>query len=62
MLLAVFLAASPLAEGVSGHYFADVNEAPIDNEDFERGVADHAVDPEAARRLWELSKAWLDNR
>ncbi len=43
----VLLAASPLVEGVGGRYFEDANES-------ER-VAPHALDPEAADRLWGLS-------
>ncbi|MEV0621850.1 SDR family NAD(P)-dependent oxidoreductase [Nonomuraea sp. NPDC050404] len=58
----VFAASSPLMEGVSGKYFADANEAAVDSGDFERGVAPHASDPAAARRLWELSQSWLDAR
>ncbi|WP_170323507.1 SDR family NAD(P)-dependent oxidoreductase [Cryptosporangium phraense] len=41
----VLLAASPSVEGVTGRYFEDEKEAPV--EDFAR-------DPEAAERLWEL--------
>jgi NAD(P)-dependent dehydrogenase (short-subunit alcohol dehydrogenase family) len=54
----VLLAASPLVEGVTGRYFEDCNEA-------ERhtpgtwGVADHALDPVAAGRLWEVSVEML---
>jgi NAD(P)-dependent dehydrogenase (short-subunit alcohol dehydrogenase family) len=53
----VLLAVSPLLEGVTGRYFADCNEALV----FASGeggidkVASHALDPEAARRLWHVS-------
>lgn len=41
------LAGSPLLDGVGGRYFEDCNEA---------GAAPHAVDPEVAARLWEISE------
>jgi NAD(P)-dependent dehydrogenase (short-subunit alcohol dehydrogenase family) len=53
------LAASPLVEGVGGRYFEDCNEVPVvDNPgDFPTGVvADYAVDPDAAERLWDESE------
>ena len=59
----VLVAASPLVEGVSGRYFQNSNEAPvIDPKELEtsaepEGVAEYALDPEAAERLWELSSA-----
>ncbi|GAA0367236.1 SDR family NAD(P)-dependent oxidoreductase [Actinoallomurus spadix] len=51
----VLLAASPLLEGVTGRYFEDNQEARITWEyEGEPGrVAAHALDPEAADRLWE---------
>jgi NAD(P)-dependent dehydrogenase (short-subunit alcohol dehydrogenase family) len=53
----VFVATSPLLKGVSGRYFEDCNEAgPLDPKG-RSGVAPHAVDPEAAERLWNLSEA-----
>ncbi len=56
----VLVAASPLLEGVSGRYFADCNEAPVVDSTFTGpprgfGVAPYALDPENARRLWDLS-------
>jgi NAD(P)-dependent dehydrogenase (short-subunit alcohol dehydrogenase family) len=54
----VLLAASPQLEGVGGRYFEDCNEAePVDptTELPASGVAPYALDPENARRLWELS-------
>jgi NAD(P)-dependent dehydrogenase (short-subunit alcohol dehydrogenase family) len=52
----VLLAASPLLEGVSGRYFEDCNEAlRTTDPDAETGVRPHALDPEAAARLWDVS-------
>jgi NAD(P)-dependent dehydrogenase (short-subunit alcohol dehydrogenase family) len=51
----VLLAASPLVEGVTGRYFEDCAEAGPHRPGVRRGVADHAVDPEKAARLWEVS-------
>ena len=51
----VLLAASPLLEGVGGRYFEDVNEAEPHVPGREGGVAEYALDPEAATRLWEVS-------
>lgn len=54
----VFVAASPLVEGITGRYFANCHEAEV-SDDFERGVAPRAYDEESARRLWALSVAAL---
>ncbi|MEV4537875.1 SDR family NAD(P)-dependent oxidoreductase [Asanoa sp. NPDC049518] len=51
----VLLAASPLVEGVTGRYFEDCAEALPQVPGVYGGVAAHALDPEAAHRLWELS-------
>ena len=51
----VLLAASPLAEGVTGRYFEDCNEAAPQPLGIRRGVAAYAVDPGNAARLWQLS-------
>ncbi len=56
----VFVAASPLVEGVTGRFFGDSSESVVSEE--MTGLAPHAADPEAAARLWELSRAWLDAR
>lgn len=53
----VLLAASPLLEGIGGRYFEDCNEAQVVYKrpaDY-MGVAPYAVDPGAARRLWEVA-------
>ncbi|WP_446040912.1 SDR family NAD(P)-dependent oxidoreductase [Streptomyces sp. SID1121] len=59
---AVLVATSPLVEGVGGRYFEDCDEAvryvpgtPPG------GVADHALDPEAAARLWQVSLEMIES-
>jgi NAD(P)-dependent dehydrogenase (short-subunit alcohol dehydrogenase family) len=51
----VLLAASPLVVGVTGRYFEDCDEAAPHQPGIRRGVADYAVDPANASRLWRLS-------
>jgi len=51
----VLLAASPLVEGVTGRYFEDCDEAVPYRPGVRRGVAPHALDPEKAARLWQVS-------
>jgi NAD(P)-dependent dehydrogenase (short-subunit alcohol dehydrogenase family) len=51
----VLLAASPLVDGIGGRYFEDCNEAAPNEPGTRRGVAAHALDPEAAARLWQVS-------
>jgi hypothetical protein len=51
----VLLAAAPLLDGVGGKYFEDCNEALPAAPGTRRGVAAHALDPEAAARLWQVS-------
>jgi NAD(P)-dependent dehydrogenase (short-subunit alcohol dehydrogenase family) len=51
----VLLAASPLVEGVTGKYFEDCQEAVPFTPGVRRGVADYALDPASARRLWDVS-------
>jgi NAD(P)-dependent dehydrogenase (short-subunit alcohol dehydrogenase family) len=49
-------AASPLLAGVTGRYFEDCNEAgPLRADNPHGGVADYALDPDNAARLWEVS-------
>jgi NAD(P)-dependent dehydrogenase (short-subunit alcohol dehydrogenase family) len=55
----VLLAGSPLVEGVSGKYFEDVAEAAPNQPGTRTGYAPYALDPEAAQRLWEVSRATL---
>ena len=63
----VFVATSPQLEGVGGRYFADCNEAPVVGPGFSAaprglGVADYALDPGNADRLWELSLKLLGRK
>jgi NAD(P)-dependent dehydrogenase (short-subunit alcohol dehydrogenase family) len=55
----VFLATSPLLDGVVGRYFENCQEADPDDPTVAgtdaAGVAAHALDPEAAERLWAVS-------
>ncbi|WP_049568625.1 SDR family NAD(P)-dependent oxidoreductase [Streptomyces sp. SBT349] len=65
----VFAAAHPLLAGIGGVYLKDNDVAPLDEAPpaiafgsepiVLTGVAPHAVDPESARRLWELSDRLL---
>jgi NAD(P)-dependent dehydrogenase (short-subunit alcohol dehydrogenase family) len=59
----VLVATSPRLDGVGGRYFQDCNESPVVDaataESTGSGVADYAVDPANAERLWELSLATL---
>ena len=51
----VLLAVSPLIDGIGGKYFEDCNEALPNEPGTRRGVAAHALDPEAASRAWQVS-------
>ena len=51
----VMLAARPELAGVGGKYYEDCAEAEIVHRRADRGVAAYAVDPDNARRLWEVS-------
>jgi hypothetical protein len=59
----VFVATSPLLDGIGGRYFEDCNEArvldPGTRDTTISGVAAYALDPANAKRLWELSLALL---
>jgi NAD(P)-dependent dehydrogenase (short-subunit alcohol dehydrogenase family) len=56
----VLLAASPLVEGATGRYFEDCNEAEVATDpDAENGVQPHALDPDDAARLWDVSVSML---
>ncbi|GAB3976795.1 SDR family NAD(P)-dependent oxidoreductase [Plantactinospora veratri] len=56
----VLLATSPLLSGVTGRYFNDCAEArpvsvpPTDQAELASSVADYAIDPEKADRLWRM--------
>jgi NAD(P)-dependent dehydrogenase (short-subunit alcohol dehydrogenase family) len=51
----VLLATRPGLDGVGGRYFEDGNQAHRHAPGTPGGVADHALDPEAATRLWGVS-------
>lgn len=55
----VFLAASPLVDGIGGRYFEDVDEAPVVEarpmEFGVPGVARYALDGANAERLWDVA-------
>jgi NAD(P)-dependent dehydrogenase (short-subunit alcohol dehydrogenase family) len=56
----VFLATSPQVEGIGGRYFEDCHEAEVVEQlDGLAGVLPHALDPDDARRLWEVSEELL---
>jgi NAD(P)-dependent dehydrogenase (short-subunit alcohol dehydrogenase family) len=55
----VLVGASPLLEGIGGHYFEDCNEALPNESGSRTGVAAYALDPEAAQRLWTVSEEFL---
>jgi NAD(P)-dependent dehydrogenase (short-subunit alcohol dehydrogenase family) len=56
----VFLATSPDVQGIGGRYFEDCHEAEVvDQLRGLAGVLPHALDPEAARRLWTVSEDLL---
>jgi NAD(P)-dependent dehydrogenase (short-subunit alcohol dehydrogenase family) len=57
----VLLAASPALEGIGGRYFEDCQEAEMvgAEDDVFGGVREYALDPESARRLWEVSEELL---
>ena len=56
----VLVATSPLLEGIGGRYFEDGNEAVVGQLSARTGVAEYALDPEAAARLWVVSEATLN--
>jgi NAD(P)-dependent dehydrogenase (short-subunit alcohol dehydrogenase family) len=51
----ILVATSPLLDGIGGRYFEDCNEAPVGAVDARHGVAEYALDPESAARLWQVS-------
>lgn len=55
----ILVATSPLLEGIGGRYFEDCNEAEVGQLSARTGVAEYALDPEAAARLWVVSEATL---
>jgi len=56
----VFVATSPQVEGIGGRYFEDCHEAEVVEQlDGLAGVLPHALDPDDARRLWDVSEELL---
>ncbi len=56
----VFLAVSPQVQGIGGRYFEDCHEAEVVEQlQGLAGVLPHALDPEDARRLWDVSEELL---
>lgn len=55
----ILVAASPLLEGIGGRYFEDATEAGPNVPPAGTGVAEYALDPEAAARLWDVSLEML---
>jgi NAD(P)-dependent dehydrogenase (short-subunit alcohol dehydrogenase family) len=59
----VCVATAPQLDGIGGRYFEDCNEAAVLDPNAPNttisGVADYALDPANAKRLWELSIALL---
>ncbi|WP_158839447.1 SDR family NAD(P)-dependent oxidoreductase [Saccharothrix deserti] len=55
----VLLASSPQLDGIGGRYFEDCAEAVPHQPGTLSGVAPHALDPEAAARLWDVSEQLL---
>ena len=56
----VFLATSPQVQGIGGRYFEDCHEAQmVEQLDGLAGVLPHALDSDAARRLWDVSEQLL---
>jgi NAD(P)-dependent dehydrogenase (short-subunit alcohol dehydrogenase family) len=55
----ILVATSPLLDGVGGRYFEDCNEAETGQLSARNGVAEYALDPEAAARLWLVSVGTL---
>jgi NAD(P)-dependent dehydrogenase (short-subunit alcohol dehydrogenase family) len=58
----ILVATSPLLDGVGGRYFEDCNEAETGTLSARNGVAEYALDPDAAARLWQVSVQTLAGR
>ena len=56
-------AVAPQLDGIGSLYLEDCEQAPTVDDDAEasRGVRRWALDPDAARRLWEVSSALLED-
>jgi len=59
----VWAAVSPELDGVGGEYLEDVSRShPAAGPEDNTGFARHATDPDAARRLWDLSEKLVGER
>jgi NAD(P)-dependent dehydrogenase (short-subunit alcohol dehydrogenase family) len=58
----VLLASWPALAGIGGRYFEDANEAGLHEAGIRRGVAGYALDPIAAKRLWDVSLELIGKR
>ncbi|HLT66570.1 MAG TPA: SDR family NAD(P)-dependent oxidoreductase [Microbacterium sp.] len=65
----VFAATSPLLAEIGGVYLKDNDVSPVDDEprpltadSIPSEVASHSIDPESARRLWEMSEEMIRPR
>lgn len=67
----MFGATSPLLADIGGVYLKDNDISPLDvprpiefgaDHDLPSDVVPHAIDPESARRLWEMSEQLLKGR
>ena len=57
----VLVATSPALDGIGGRYFEDCREAEVVDRvsDGLHGVCGYALDPDAAERLWDVSRELL---
>ena len=62
----VFVATSPVLDGIGGRYFENCQEAPVVDPEIgqerQLGVAAYALDPQTAEKLWDVSLQMLTNR
>jgi NAD(P)-dependent dehydrogenase (short-subunit alcohol dehydrogenase family) len=62
----VFVATSPVLDGIGGRYFEDCNEAAVVDPEIgherQKGVAAYALDPQIAARLWDTSLQMLNQQ
>ena len=60
----VFVATSPLLDGIGGRYFENCEEAPVVDPEIgherQLGVAAYALDPQTAEKLWDVSMQMLN--
>ena len=58
----VFVGTAPVLDGIGGRYFENSQQAVLDDPGAcgtdAAGVAAHALDPESARQLWDVSELW----